>query len=149
MNRFRNHFLDDIQLDSIITMTSNYYYAYTINIFCTIDKLRRFDIASEISIARFLFFFCQFSFPFFSFLFFRSISIIIVQECWLDFPERLAVPVIAFVFFFFLLYQAPFLSCGRSRDPRSQAIDEGIYRENNRSSISHDRLRVPRVPYVT
>lgn len=65
MNRFRNHFLDDIQLDSIITMTSNYYYAYTINIFCTIDKLRRFDIASEISIARFLFFFLSIFFSLF------------------------------------------------------------------------------------
>ena len=29
-------------------------YAYTFNIFCTIDKLRRFDVASEISIARIL-----------------------------------------------------------------------------------------------
>ena len=53
-------------------------YAYTFNIFCTIDKLRRFDVALELRVS-FLFFF----FSFFLLLFFLSFTfgIIIIREC--------------------------------------------------------------------
>lgn len=62
-------------------------YAYTFNIFCTIDKLRRFDVALELRVS-FLFFFFLF---FFSFFFFLSLSELLSFESarLFDFLERI------------------------------------------------------------